>query len=277
VLEDRAVDRRERNARRRWRAVDVRALTRGLTMLAPATALGWVAGATDQGEGPAQLAVVTIAATAVALRAAATAGAARRAGQALAAGAVVVAVASALAERDAGSLLPLVAVLVWITFGAASLRRLVTGGGGADAARWPVTLDDFAQRELARARRSEVPLTVVTVAFAGGRPGSAPDGMDGPLDVGARVATVLRTTDVVGHLAGGRLVALLADTGVDQREDAIARLCAGFTSAELDRLRLGWASFPHENTTWRGLLELAREREAPPWAFRPSAALGQRA
>jgi hypothetical protein len=132
----------------------------------------------------------------------------------------------------------------------------------------PPGLDAAAERELVRARRSERPLTVVSISVDGPPRGAGRFSKARSLARTARLlARELRETDLVGYAGGHRLVALLTDTG---EPDLVAYRLSRSLAAELTRFQIGTAVFPGDNPTWTGLQEIARRRESPAMAAVPA-------
>jgi hypothetical protein len=114
------------------------------------------------------------------------------------------------------------------------------------------TIDSLGRAEVVRARRYERPLTVASVCL----PGADRRALAG---VAARLRGSLRATDLVGYARGGRLLVIFVES---TRADALDAWRRARTESEAARdLRSGFASFPEDNPTWYGLVDLAEARE----------------
>ncbi len=138
-----------------------------------------------------------------------------------------------------------------------------TEAAQADGAVESVSFSLLAARELARARRHELPLTVLVL-----------DPISPPLERARRARDVerlehlladeLRLTDAFGVL-DGRVVAVLPDTRSEEVGPMLQRIHAALDPELHDRVESGVASFPDEETTFAGLLERALDRRAQPF------------
>lgn len=127
-----------------------------------------------------------------------------------------------------------------------------------DAVAESVDFSLLAARELARARRHALPLTLLVL-----------DPRRSALERGQRahdlkelrqiLARELRLIDAFGVLEG-RVIVILPDT--EAPAALLARVCSALSPELAARLELGQASFPDEETTFVGLHERALERRA---------------
>lgn len=116
------------------------------------------------------------------------------------------------------------------------------------------TLADPVARELARARREELPLAVASISVPDARAASRR-----LTRIGRELSPSLRRTDAVVLAVGRRLVVLLPggddDIAMSVLERAIAR--------RADGVCVGTATFPRDGTTWAALTSVAQARERP--------------
>ena len=122
-----------------------------------------------------------------------------------------------------------------------------------NTARAP-SIEVIGRRELARARRTDVPVTVASIALHGGHTRQ---------ELG-RTATelrqLIRETDQVGYAGRGELLAVFVNTPEGEAQRVWRRLRAAVSPTVALRLRAGFAAFPNDNPTWEGLRVLARRR-----------------
>jgi hypothetical protein len=119
----------------------------------------------------------------------------------------------------------------------------------------------LAARELARARRHGLPLTAVVLDP---RPHSPLDLRQRECDLHELCAVLereVRLIDAFG-IVDGRIVALLPDTRCDALAPLLDRVRSGLSPELVERLCVGHASFPDEETTFVGLHERAAARTA---------------
>jgi hypothetical protein len=136
---------------------------------------------------------------------------------------------------------------------------LVVAGGGllvhGSRPRAGEGIDELGRRELIRARRVERPVTVASIALPRDR------SRRGMRTVAADIASGVRDTDLVGYAGGKRLLVVFTETSGPEALEAWARLRARIDPLLVDRLAVGFSSFPDDNPTWQGLKALAFERE----------------
>jgi hypothetical protein len=116
------------------------------------------------------------------------------------------------------------------------------------------TLADPIARELARARREELPLAVASISLADTRAASRR-----LTRIGRELGPSLRRTDAVVLAVGRRLVVLLPGGDDDIAQSVLERTIA----PRADGVRVGTATFPRDGATWAALTSVARTRERP--------------
>jgi len=129
----------------------------------------------------------------------------------------------------------------------ASLEDASSGLGRAP------TIDVLGMRELVRARRTESPLTVCSVAVRY-------DDRRELTDVSRRLASAVRETDLVGYAGGGSFFVVFVETEGGEARAAWNRVCGAVGGPAAAVMSAGFASFPEDNPTWEGLTALARHR-----------------
>lgn len=143
---------------------------------------------------------------------------------------------------------------------ATALGEAATARSGYTSA-W-TTFNVVVEREIARARRLDLPLSIGSIALStSGRP---PRGHHRTLErIAQALKPHLRRTDALGVSLSRRLILLLPGTTEAQAEQAIHRLAPVLHSTEEPTLLIGTASFPKHGVTWEQLLDVCRHREHP--------------
>ena len=112
--------------------------------------------------------------------------------------------------------------------------------------------------EVRRSERYESPLTLLSVEVQAD-------------DVSYRLTDSLRTwlnasirsTDLVSHLGGGRYIALLTDTNMDDAASIAARLASSFPG----EVAIGLAAYPEDGESFENLHAVAERRAHDRWSL----------
>jgi hypothetical protein len=118
----------------------------------------------------------------------------------------------------------------------------------------PSSIDVLGRKEVSKARRVGLPLTVASIAFDG-RPTRREIG-----HTATQLRSLLRETDAIGYAGGDELLAVFFNTPHMEARQAWSRLTAGVSAGIAKNLRAGFAAFPEDNPTWEGLKVVARDR-----------------
>jgi hypothetical protein len=183
----------------------------------------------------------------------------RRAAVVAVAGLVVVG-AAGLSSADAGTPLYLGCFAALLAAGSELVPAvrdslvLQSLSGLSDGLGRAATIDSLGRKELTRARRSERPLSVASVSLACASRAELAEGA-------TRLSATLRETDLIGYSGGSRFLIVFAETEQAAARDAWSRVRRSVGHAVAERMTAGFASFPDDNPTWQGLVELAGERD----------------
>jgi hypothetical protein len=124
------------------------------------------------------------------------------------------------------------------------------------------TLNDEAEREIARARRLDLPLSISSIAVTTTKRPTLHHYRE-LIRIAGELEPHLRRTDGVGVSFRRRLILLLPGVTEVQAEAAIHRLVRVLQLTERTTLQIGTASFPKHGVTLERLLDVSRHRERP--------------
>lgn len=120
--------------------------------------------------------------------------------------------------------------------------------------------DSLLRRELARARRHQRPMAVVSVRLT-----ESVEGKRRSMNSGSALTDafggMIRDIDYIRQQDGGRILLVLPETSGEAARMMVARLAANLDRGLTARLMVGIASFPEDEITWDALREHAIARE----------------
>lgn len=123
------------------------------------------------------------------------------------------------------------------------------------------SFDLIVERELARARRDELPISIASISLTAGRRRFVQ--RRALVRVAHAIVPHMRRTDAVGLSFGQRLILLLPETGRHQAIRALDRVGRILDSLGDVSVQVGTASFPEQGVTWEQLKSIAYDQEGP--------------